>query len=118
MVRYISSLFEPFDLSLDMRGTELQQKVVDEVRRIPFGETSNSSKVAEAIGSPKAIRAVASSCSNSWFAFAVPCHRVLHKHAATPTRKKLSGTVQYRWSDYEAQLKAKLQAKRKKPPGA
>ena len=76
--RYIAAPFRPFALPLDIRGTDLQQRVWNEVRKIPFGETSTYSKIAEAIGAPKAIRAVAGSCSRSWFAFAVPCHRVLH----------------------------------------
>jgi AraC family transcriptional regulator of adaptative response/methylated-DNA-[protein]-cysteine methyltransferase len=63
----------------------------------PFGETSTYSKIAEAIGAPKAIRAVAQSCSRSWFAFAVPCHRVLH------TGRRREGR-QYDWVDYEAKL--------------
>ncbi len=114
VVKYIAAPVGRFELPLDIRGTEFQQKVWEEVRRIPFCETSNYSKIAEAIGAPKAIRAVASSCSNSWFAFAVPCHRVLHKQAATPTRKALPGTVQYRWADYEAGLLAKGKAARKR----
>jgi AraC family transcriptional regulator of adaptative response/methylated-DNA-[protein]-cysteine methyltransferase len=68
-----------------------------EVRKIPFGETSTYSRIAEAIGSPRAIRAVASSCSRSWLAFAIPCHRVLH------TGRPRDGR-QYEWVDYEAKL--------------
>src|SRR5688500_5668440 len=103
--RYIAAPFRPFALPLDIRGTELQRRVWDEVRKIPFGETSTYSRVAEAIGTPKAIRAVASSCARSWFAFAVPCHRVLHKGGAT-AKDRRDGR-QYRWVDYEAKLAAK-----------
>ena len=115
VVKYVAAPISRFDLPLDIRGTEFQQRVWDEVRRIPFGQTSTYSRIAAAIGAPKAIRAVASSCSNSWFAFAVPCHRVLHKQAATPARRKQPGTVQYRWADYEADLAAELSEKRKRP---
>ena len=107
VVQYVATPCGRFDLPLDIRGTDFQQRVWHEVRKIPFGETSSYSKIAAAIGAPKAIRAVASSCSNSWFAFAVPCHRVLHKQAATPSRRAQPGTVQYRWADYEAALLAK-----------
>ena len=98
--RYIAAPFRPFALPLDIRGTELQQRVWREVRKIPFGETSTYSRIAEAIGAPKAIRAVASACSRSWFAFAVPCHRVLHTGRAREGR-------QYDWVEYEAKLAAK-----------
>lgn len=98
--RYLAAPFRPFPLPLDIRGTDLQQRVWREVRRIPFGETSTYSRIAEAIGAPKAIRAVASSCSRSWFAFAVPCHRVLH------TGRPREGR-QYDWVEYEAKLAAR-----------
>jgi AraC family transcriptional regulator of adaptative response/methylated-DNA-[protein]-cysteine methyltransferase len=105
VARYIAAPFRPFALPLDIRGTELQQRVWSEVRKIPFGETSTYSKIAEAVGMPRAIRAVAASCSRSWFAFAVPCHRVLHKGGATAQNRREGR--QYRWVDYEAKLAAK-----------
>src|SRR6187401_847901 len=101
VARYIAAPFRPFALPLDIRGTDLQQRVWREVRRIPFGETSTYAKIAEAIGAPKAIRAVAQSCARSWFAFAVPCHRVLHT-GATPGRRREGR--QYDWVEYEATL--------------
>ena len=105
VVRYIAAPVGRFKLPLDIRGTELQQRVWSEVRKIPFGQTSTYSKIAEAIGAPKAIRAVANSCSRSWFAFAVPCHRVLHKGGANPGNCR--DGRQYWWVDYEAKLNAK-----------
>jgi AraC family transcriptional regulator of adaptative response/methylated-DNA-[protein]-cysteine methyltransferase len=103
VARYIAAPFRPFALPLDIRGTDLQQRVWREVRKIPFGDTSTYSKIAEAIGAPKAIRAVAQSCSRSWFAFAVPCHRVLHTSA--PPGRRREGR-QYDWVEYEAKLAA------------
>ena len=100
--QYIAAPFRPFALPLDIRGTDLQQRVWSEVRKIPFGETSTYSRIAEAIGAPKAIRTVAGACSRSWFAFAVPCHRVLHKGGATAQNRR--DGRQYRWVDYEAKL--------------
>jgi len=105
VARYIAAPFRPFALPLDIRGTELQRRVWSEVRKIPFGETSTYSKIAEAIGMPRAIRAVASSCARSRFAFAVPCHRVLHKGGATAPNRRAGR--QYRWVDYEAKLAAR-----------
>jgi AraC family transcriptional regulator of adaptative response/methylated-DNA-[protein]-cysteine methyltransferase len=97
VARYIAAPFRAFPLPLDLRGTELQQRVWREVRKIPFGETTTYTKIAAAIGAPKAIRAVAQSCSRSWFAFAVPCHRVLHTGGGGEGR-------QYDWVEYEAKL--------------
>jgi AraC family transcriptional regulator, regulatory protein of adaptative response / methylated-DNA-[protein]-cysteine methyltransferase len=104
VIRYIAKPAGRFRLALDIRGTDLQKRVWDEVRKIPFGGTSTYSKVAEAIGHPKAIRAVAQSCSRSWFAFAVPCHRVLHT-GAKPGQPREGR--QYEWVEYEAKLLAR-----------
>lgn len=108
VARYIAAPFRLFALPLDIRGTELQRRVWSEVRKIPFGGTSTYSKIAAAIGAPKAIRAVASSCSRSWFAFAIPCHRVLHT-GATPGRRREGR--QYEWVEYEARLRTSLSSK-------
>jgi AraC family transcriptional regulator of adaptative response/methylated-DNA-[protein]-cysteine methyltransferase len=105
VVAYIAGPFERFDLPLDMRGTELQKKVWREVQKIPCGRTSTYSKIAQAVGAPKAIRAVASSCTRCWFAFAVPCHRVLHSAGANPARDGR----RYRWLAYEMRLKRGMQ---------
>lgn len=104
VARYIAAPFRPFTLPLDIRGTALQRRVWDEVRKIPFGETSTYSKIAEAIGNPKAIRAVAGSCSRCWLAFAIPCHRVLHT-GATPGHGR--DGPQYERVEYEAKLAAR-----------
>jgi AraC family transcriptional regulator of adaptative response/methylated-DNA-[protein]-cysteine methyltransferase len=106
VARYVADPVGKFDAALDLRGTELQKRVWNEVRKIPFGKTSTYSRIAAAIGAPRAIRAVAQSCSRSWFAFAVPCHRVLHEGAADAVHKRRKEGVQYRWADYEARLAA------------
>ena len=51
------------DLPLDLRATAFQLRVWEELRRIPYGETRTYSQVAEAIGQPRAVRAVASACA-------------------------------------------------------
>lgn len=103
VVRYIARPFGPFKLPLDIRGTAFQQRVWREVRKIPCGETSSYTKIAEAIGAPKAVRAVASSCARCWLAFAIPCHRVLH---SAPGKGAREGR-RYHWVEYEAKLPAK-----------
>jgi AraC family transcriptional regulator of adaptative response/methylated-DNA-[protein]-cysteine methyltransferase len=82
LVNYIESAKEDVNFDLDLRGTEFQKKVWRAVRKIKIGETTTYTDLAHAIGSPKAIRAVANACSINPFAFAVPCHRVLHKERA------------------------------------
>jgi AraC family transcriptional regulator of adaptative response/methylated-DNA-[protein]-cysteine methyltransferase len=66
-------------LPVDVAGTAFQLRVWEALRRIPIGETRTYSQVAEEIGSPSAVRAVASACGANETALAIPCHRVLRK---------------------------------------
>lgn len=75
-------------LPLDIRGTLFQQRVWQALQKIPTGETRSYRDIAEAIGSPKAVRAVAGACAANAIAIIIPCHRVVR------TDGKLSG---YRW---------------------
>lgn len=65
------------DLPLDMRGTAFQMKVWSFLQRIPYGEVRSYAEVAEGIGAPQAVRAVASACAANRIAVAIPCHRVI-----------------------------------------
>lgn len=76
------------DLPLDLRGTAFQRRVWQALREIPAGETASYSDVANRIGAPKSVRAVARACATNNIAVAVPCHRVVRNDGA------LSG---YRW---------------------
>jgi AraC family transcriptional regulator of adaptative response/methylated-DNA-[protein]-cysteine methyltransferase len=61
----------------DIRGTAFQQRVWQALRQIPAGTTVSYSKLAERIGSPRSVRAVASACAANSIAIAIPCHRVV-----------------------------------------
>ncbi len=76
------------DLPLDIRGTAFQERVWRALREIPAGQTLSYAEVAQQIGSPKAVRAVAGACAANALAVAIPCHRVVR------TGGDLSG---YRW---------------------
>lgn len=65
------------DLPLDVRGTAFQQRVWRALRDIPAGKTVSYAQIADAIGSPKAVRAVAGACAANNIAVAIPCHRVV-----------------------------------------
>lgn len=64
-------------LPLDVRGTAFQRRVWEELQRIPAGETRTYGEVAEAIGAPRAARAVGSACGSNPVPVVVPCHRVV-----------------------------------------
>jgi len=65
------------DLPLDVRGTAFQQRVWQALQQIPVGQTVSYADVAQCIGSPKAVRAVAGACAANHLAVAIPCHRVV-----------------------------------------
>ena len=65
------------DLPLDVRGTVFQQKVWEALRQIEAGQTRTYTQLAEQIGHPRAVRAVAAACAANPVAVAVPCHRVI-----------------------------------------
>jgi AraC family transcriptional regulator of adaptative response/methylated-DNA-[protein]-cysteine methyltransferase len=62
-----------------MSGTAFQQRVWTALRNIPAGERRSYRQVAEAIGSPRAVRAVARACATNRLAVVVPCHRVVRE---------------------------------------
>lgn len=76
------------DLPLYIRATAFQHRVWQALQRIPRGETRTYGEVAQAIGQPKAVRAVAKACSQNPVAVVIPCHRVIGKNG------QLTG---YRW---------------------
>jgi AraC family transcriptional regulator of adaptative response/methylated-DNA-[protein]-cysteine methyltransferase len=76
------------DLPLDVRGTAFQQRVWQALCEIPAGATVSYAQVAQRIGMPGSIRAVAQACASNSVAVAIPCHRVIRNDGA------LSG---YRW---------------------
>lgn len=65
------------DLPLDVRGTAFQQRVWRALRSIPPGSTASYAEIADRIGAPAAVRAVAGACAANPLAVAIPCHRVV-----------------------------------------
>ena len=76
------------ELPLDLQTTAFQRRVWQELQKIPRGTTKTYSQVACAMGSPRAVRAVARACATNPVSVVVPCHRVVRKDGS------LAG---YRW---------------------
>jgi AraC family transcriptional regulator of adaptative response/methylated-DNA-[protein]-cysteine methyltransferase len=64
-------------LPLDILGTAFQQRIWHALRTIPYGKTATYVDIAQHIGAPKAVRAVAGACAANPIAVAIPCHRVI-----------------------------------------
>ncbi len=65
------------DIALDVRGTDFQQSVWDQLRKIPAGETRSYGDIAKALNNPKAVRAVGGANGANSVAIVIPCHRVI-----------------------------------------
>ena len=74
---YLKGERKSFDLPLRMKGTDFQQRVWNALLGIPYGETRSYKQIAEAIGNPKAVRAVGMANNRNPLLIVVPCHRVI-----------------------------------------
>jgi len=88
VVGFIEAPSLGLNLPLDVQGTAFQQRVWQALREIPPGVTESYTQIAERIGSPRAVRAVAQACGANHIAVAIPCHRVVRRDG------DISG---YRW---------------------
>lgn len=75
-------------IKLHLKGSDFQINVWQSLLKIPQGQLSSYSDIAQSIGSPKASRAVGSAIGSNPVAFLIPCHRMIQSSGA------LSG---YRW---------------------
>ncbi|MEM8817576.1 MAG: methylated-DNA--[protein]-cysteine S-methyltransferase [Pseudomonadota bacterium] len=66
-----------FELNLVPTGTDFQRRVLDELRKIPYGQTASYGEIAERIGKPKAVRAVGAANGRNPLPIFIPCHRVI-----------------------------------------
>jgi O-6-methylguanine DNA methyltransferase len=88
ILRFIETPSDGLNLRLDIRGTPFQQRVWEALLRIPPGSIVTYGALANRIGKPGAVRAVANACAANAIALAIPCHRVVRSNGT------LSG---YRW---------------------
>ena len=107
VVGFVESPAAEFDLPLDVRGTAFQQRVWQALREIPPGQTLSYTQLAQRIGSPKAVRAVAGACAANAIAVLIPCHRVVRNDGA------LSG---YRWGVERKRVLLDKEARKSKVP--
>lgn len=78
--RYLAGEITTLDLPYELaEGTHLQRAVWLAIAKIPYGETVSYSILAERVGFPRAIRAVASACGSNPIPLIIPCHRVVAK---------------------------------------
>lgn len=72
------------------KGTAFQKLVWNQLLKIPIGETKTYADIANQIGKPKGVRAVASAIAANTLFYQIPCHRVI---------KSNGDTGKYRWGN-------------------
>ena len=74
---YFAGDLRQFDLPLDLHGSPFQLRVWKALLDIPYGETRSYLQIAQALGSPAAVRAVGAANGANPVPIVVPCHRVI-----------------------------------------
>jgi len=74
---YLNGKRQEFDTPIDVPGTGFQWQVWRALQAIPYGVTRTYGEIAQAIGNPKAVRAVGHACATNRVALVIPCHRAI-----------------------------------------
>lgn len=74
---YFAGKRKAFDIQLCLLGTDFQHEVWNALRSIPYGSTKSYKYIAQCIGKPKAVRAVAGAIGANAISILIPCHRVI-----------------------------------------
>lgn len=86
VIRQLTEYFEgertDFTVPLELGGTPFQRQVWDALRSIPYGQTWSYRDLAEELGRPSAVRAVAAANGKNPVSIVVPCHRVIGSDGA------------------------------------
>ena len=89
---YFAGGLRRFDLPLALEGTPFQRRVWRRLLGVGYGETASYQAIADAIGNPKAVRAVGAANGRNPVAIIVPCHRIVGSNrAGSGARPKLTG---------------------------
>jgi len=78
--RYLKGDLKRFDCKLGFKGTPFQEKVWSALAKIPYGQTRSYKEIAQAIGHPKAFRAVGNANGQNSIPLIIPCHRVIESN--------------------------------------
>jgi AraC family transcriptional regulator of adaptative response/methylated-DNA-[protein]-cysteine methyltransferase len=106
-------------LALHVKGTNFQLKVWEALLRVPDGNVTTYGAIAQAIGDPKASRAVGTAVGGNPISYLIPCHRVIRAtgelggYAWGPERKKVMLTFESLRSDQRREQLLRQPARRR-----
>lgn len=64
-------------VEVELHGTPFQQRVWQQLRKVPAGVTATYAQIARAVGAPNAVRAVGAANGANPVSLIVPCHRII-----------------------------------------
>ena len=82
LAAYFAGRLRHFTIPLSLAGTGFQARVWRELARVPYGHAIAYSALAEKIGAPAAVRAVAMANARNPLPIIIPCHRIIGKNGA------------------------------------
>lgn len=74
---YFNKTLHEFSLPVKIEGSPFMERVWEELKNIPYGETATYGEIAALVGKPKAARAVGLACGKNPVPIIIPCHRVI-----------------------------------------
>lgn len=74
---YFAGIRKTFDIPLHPIGTEFQHQVWNVLRHIPYGQTRSYKQIADGVGIPQGVRAVAGAIGSNGISILIPCHRII-----------------------------------------
>jgi methylated-DNA-[protein]-cysteine S-methyltransferase len=80
LAEYFAGRRQQFELPLDPHGDELQHRVWDLVRQVPYGQTSTYGDLARGLGDGTSAQAVGAAVGHNPLSILVPCHRIVGRN--------------------------------------
>lgn len=77
LTEYFNDERSRFSVPVEPEGSTFQQSVWQELRQIPFGQTTTYGKLAQKLGDPNKVRAVGNANGQNPIPIIIPCHRVI-----------------------------------------
>jgi len=79
---YFAGAHSAFTVPLSFQGTDFQRRVWQQLLTVPYGQTQSYQEIANALGNPKAVRAVGAANGQNPISVIAPCHRIIGSNGA------------------------------------
>lgn len=88
---YLDDPQRPFDLPLNLQGTQFQRRLWSALQNVPAGETATYGELVKKLGMRGGAQAVGQACRRNPIPIIVPCHRILSRSGVGGYAGRTSG---------------------------